>query len=81
MNPNLGRKLRHLSMRTMKKLTSRKPVGELPKIIFHENKVCKACSMGKQTRSSFKSKHFVSTSRPIELLHIDLYGKIRTAKG
>lgn len=62
MNPNLGRKLRHLSMRTMKKLKSRKPVGRLPKIIIQENKVCKACyAMGKQTRSSFKLKNFVST--------------------
>ena len=32
---------------------------------------------GKHTRSSFKPKKVVSTTRPIELLHIDLCGSMR----
>ena len=28
----------------------------------------------KQVRNTFKSKNLVSTSRPLELLHIDLFG-------
>jgi len=30
-------------------------------------------------KSSFKSKDIVSTSKPLELLHIDLFGPVNTA--
>src|SRR4051812_31835598 len=33
--------------------------------------------MGKQTRISFKSKNIVSTTRPLELIHMDLFGPSR----
>ena len=33
---------------------------------------------GKQTKGSFKSKNVVSTSRTLELLHMDLLGPTRT---
>ena len=39
--------------------------------------VCDACQMGKQTKSSFKSK--ISTSRPLQLLHMDLFDPSRIA--
>jgi len=32
----------------------------------------------KQTKSSFKQKHFVSTTRPLDMLHMDLFGPSRT---
>ena len=41
---------------------------------FDKDKICDACLFGKQVRSSFKSKNLVTTSRPLELLHIDLFG-------
>jgi len=34
---------------------------------------------GKIVKSSFKTKDIVSTSRPLELLHIDLFGPVSTA--
>nr|KYP60209.1 Retrovirus-related Pol polyprotein from transposon TNT 1-94 [Cajanus cajan] len=37
------------------------------------------CQKGKQVKSSFESKNHVSTSRPLELLHMDLFGPTRTA--
>ena len=33
----------------------------------------------KFVKTSFKSKDIVSTSRPLELLHIDLFGPVSTA--
>ena len=36
-------------------------------------------SEGKIVKTSFKSKDIVSTSRPLELLHIDLFGPVSTA--
>ena len=44
------------------------------KLIFIRIKICDACQFGKQVRSFFKSKNLVTTSRPLELLHIDLFG-------
>lgn len=35
--------------------------------------------MGKQTRNSFKNKHIVSTSKPLQLVHMDLFGQTRAA--
>ena len=50
----------------------------LPKIKFENDKLCDACQKGKQTRVSFKPKNIVSTSKPLELLHLDLFGPSRT---
>ena len=36
-------------------------------------------SKGKFSKTSFKAKKVVSTSRPLELLHIDLFGPMKTA--
>ena len=40
---------------------------------FDKDKICDACQFGKQVRNSFKSKNLVSNSRPLELLHVDLF--------
>ena len=39
-----------------------------------KDKICDACQKGKQLRSSFKSKNIISTTKPLELLHMDLFG-------
>ena len=49
-------------------------VIRLPKLNFDKDKICDACLFGKQVRSLFKPKNLVSTSKPLELLHIDLFG-------
>ncbi|KAK2369536.1 putative mitochondrial protein [Trifolium repens] len=36
-------------------------------------------NIGKISKTSFKPKNIVSTSRPLELLHIDLFGPVSTA--
>ena len=41
-------------------------------------KKIKFCQMGKQIKTYFKNKNFISTSRPLELLHMDLFGPSRT---
>ena len=46
----------------------------LPKISFEKDRLCGACQQGKQTKISFKSKNIVFTSRPLQLLHMDLIG-------
>ncbi|KAI5403892.1 hypothetical protein KIW84_051149 [Lathyrus oleraceus] len=54
-------------------------VRGLPNPKFASNALCEACQKGKFSKTSFKAKIVVSTSRPIELLHIDLFGLVKTA--
>ena len=51
----------------------------LPKLKFNKDKPCDACQKEKQSKSSFNLKNVVSTSRPLELIHMDLFGPTRVA--
>ena len=66
----------HASMHTTVKLSKHDLVCGLPSYKFEKERICGACVKGKQVCSSFKSKKYISTSRPLELLHIDLCGLI-----
>ncbi|EOY19682.1 Uncharacterized protein TCM_044860 [Theobroma cacao] len=72
------RRLGHVSMNTMSKLIKKNLITGLLELKFENDRICDACQLGKQVRTSFKSKKIVSTSRPLELLHIDLFGPIST---
>jgi len=72
------KRLGHSSLSQLNKIVSKDLVIGLPDIKFKEDKVCEACARGKQVRSSFKSKKVVSTTRMMELVHIDLCGPMRT---
>ena len=43
---------------------------------FEHDRLGDACAKGKQARSTSKLKNSVSTSRPLELLHMDSCGPI-----
>ena len=47
----------------------------LPKVKYDKDHVCDACQFAKQT--SFKFKDFTSTSKPLQLLHMDLFSSSR----
>ena len=65
-------------MNHLNKLVSKELVRGLLKLKFVKDELCNACQNGKKTRASFKSKNVVSTFRPLELLHLDLFGPSRT---
>ena len=65
-------------MHTLAKLISKDLVNGMPKLNINFDHVCGTCQQGKQTRGSFKSKNIVSTTRSLELLHIDLLEPTRT---
>lgn len=69
----------HISMKTIAKLSQLDLVRGLPKISFEKDKICEACVKGKQVKSSFKTIELISTQKPLELLHIDLFGPVQTA--
>ena len=52
-----------------------KKVRGLPKLKRPDNVICKKCQLGKMTKSSFKSKAFLS-KETFEIVHIDLCGPI-----
>ena len=62
-----------MSSSLLNKLISKDLVRGLPKMKFAENKICEACVKGKQIRSSFKPKNQVTSSRTLELLHMDVW--------
>ncbi|XP_021774596.1 uncharacterized protein LOC110738494 [Chenopodium quinoa] len=67
----------HASFSLIDKLRTRNLVEGLPSIKFLCDKICDACVKGKQVRSSFKSKKMVSSTKPLELIHMDLCGLMR----
>nr|GEU56949.1 retrovirus-related Pol polyprotein from transposon TNT 1-94 [Tanacetum cinerariifolium] len=54
------------------KLASKELVKNLPKLKFDKH-FCDACKIGKQAHASHKAKNIVSTTRYLELLHMDLF--------
>ncbi|GJV97171.1 retrovirus-related pol polyprotein from transposon TNT 1-94 [Tanacetum coccineum] len=78
------RRLGHANMRLIQSLASKELVRNLPKLKFDQH-FCDACKIGKQSHASHKAKNIVSTTRCLELLHMDLFGctivSIRTDHG
>jgi len=73
------RRLAHIHMHNLNRLACKDLlVVGLPKLKFEKDRLCEACQKGKQTKSSFKPLNVISTSRPLELLHMDLFGFSRT---
>ena len=72
------RRLAHVDVDLLYKLARKNLMNGLSNVKFEQIKICKACQQGKQTRSSFKSTNIVSTTRPLQLLPLDLFGSTRT---
>jgi transposase InsO family protein len=48
----------------------------LTNVSFEKDRPCAACQAGKQVGSTHHSKNVMTTSRPLELLHMDLFGPV-----
>ncbi|WJX39850.1 hypothetical protein P8452_27360 [Trifolium repens] len=72
-------RLGHANWRLISKLSKLNLVKGLPNLNYHSDALCGPCQIGKISKTSFKPKNVVSTSRPLELLHIDLFGPVSTA--
>ncbi|GJR43331.1 retrovirus-related pol polyprotein from transposon TNT 1-94 [Tanacetum coccineum] len=67
------RRLGHANMQLIQSLASKELVRNLPKLKYDQH-FCDACKIGKQAHVSHKAKNIVSTTRCLELLHMDLFG-------
>nr|GEU70000.1 retrovirus-related Pol polyprotein from transposon TNT 1-94 [Tanacetum cinerariifolium] len=66
------RRLGHANMRLIQSLASKELVRNLPKLKFDQH-FCNACKMEKQAHASHKAKNIVSTTRCLDLLHMDIF--------
>ncbi|KAI3733787.1 hypothetical protein L6452_13243 [Arctium lappa] len=73
-----NRRLSHLNFRYINNLVSGKLVKGLPKLRYEREHLCTACEKGKMKRAPHKPKPEPSTNAPLELLHMDLCGPMRT---
>ena len=71
-------RLRHANYKQVAKVSKFEAVIGLPKFGKIEKNVCGPCQLRKQTKLSHLKVNVVATSRPLELLHMDLMGPTRT---
>jgi len=67
------RRFAHVGMKQLNQLLKYELVVGLKNVKFEKDKLCSACQAGKQVGNSHPSKSTMSTSRPLELLHMDLF--------
>ena len=73
------RRLGHLSYHSLKKPVSLKLVRGLPLDLKEKHETWETCIKSKHVKSSFDKKIEISTKRPLELLHMDLFGLNRVS--
>ncbi|KAK9071824.1 hypothetical protein SSX86_008253 [Deinandra increscens subsp. villosa] len=71
------RRLGHVNYKNMNKIVNLGLVKGLPNKHFACSENCVPCLKDKQHRTSFKPKVESSISKPLELLHMDLFGPTR----
>ncbi|KAK2417459.1 putative mitochondrial protein [Trifolium repens] len=70
-------KMGHLNLKGMKKVISLEAIRGIPKLKIVEGKVCGECQIGKQVRMSHPMLEHQTTSKSLELLHMDLMGPMQ----
>ena len=73
------RRLGHIKFDNLVKVGNLGAVRNLPKITKPSNPICRHFQLGKQTRIRFRTKKY-STSKPLEMVHTNLYGPTRTKR-
>ncbi|GJV95675.1 putative ribonuclease H-like domain-containing protein [Tanacetum coccineum] len=68
------RRLGHVNFKNINKLVKENLVRDLPLKRFENDQTCVACLKGKQHRASCKSKAFSPITKPLFMLHMDLFG-------
>jgi hypothetical protein len=63
-------------MRNLHKLQKEGHILGLMKVAFEKDRRCRACQAGKQVRALLHAKNIMTMTRPLEMLHMDLFGSI-----
>ena len=67
----------HASYKHLSIVSKHESVLGIPKLNKVSNATCGSCQFGKQTKAKHPSTQTSATSRPLELLHLDLMGPTR----
>ena len=70
------RRLAHVGMKNLHKLLKGEHILGLTNVHFEKDRICSACQAGKQVGVHHPHKNIMMTDRPLELLHMDLFGPI-----
>jgi hypothetical protein len=70
------RQLAHVGIRNLDKLQKGEHILGLTNVSFEKDSICSACQVGKQVGAKHPVKNIVSTERPLELLHVDIFGPV-----
>ncbi|GKB39661.1 putative ribonuclease H-like domain-containing protein [Tanacetum coccineum] len=70
------RRLGHVNFKNINKLVKGHLVSGLPSKVFMNDHTCVACKKGKQHKASCKAKLERIIRKPLELLHMDLFGPV-----
>jgi hypothetical protein len=73
------RQLAHVGMKNLHKLLKGEHILGLTNVHFEKDMICSACQVGKQVGVHHPHKNIMMTDRPLELLHMDLFGPIASA--
>ena len=71
-------KMGHASYKHLSIVSKYESVLEIPKLSRVNNVVCRPYQLGKQTKAKHPNTQTSTTSKPLELLHLDLMGPTRT---
>jgi transposase InsO family protein len=63
-------------MKNLHKLLKGEHILGLTNVYFEKDRVCSACQVGKQVGAHHPHKNIMTTDRPLELLHMDLFDPI-----
>jgi hypothetical protein len=70
------RRLAHVGMRNLAKLLKDEHILGLTNVHFKKDRICKACQAGKQVGAPHPQNSILTTSSPLELIHMDLFGLV-----
>jgi hypothetical protein len=70
------RSLACVGMRNIHKHQKEGHILGLTNIVFEKDRPCEACQARKQVRAPHYAKNIMTTTRPFEMLHMDLFGPI-----
>jgi len=70
-------KLGHLNLKGMKRIISEKAIRGLPKLKIENGKVFGECQIGKQPKISHQKVQYLTTSKTLDFLNMDLMGTMQ----
>ena len=69
-------RLAHVGMRNLAKLLKDNHILRLTNVEFEKDRICTTCQAGKQVGVPHPPKSIMTTTQPLELIHMDIFGPV-----